>query len=139
MIKVYFYSGSKIGDILIKFFTKSKFSHVAIEVDNNIYEAWYKTGVRKFKTPGSYSEVIEVEGLKENDIKAFLEAQVGKPYDFKAIFSFMFRHNWEDLKAWFCSELVAMALKVGEFKGIPVNVSKISPGELYNIVIKSLR
>ena len=139
MIKIYFYTSIKPGALLIQAFTQSRFSHVAIEVDGFAYEARYKTGVHKIKEPGNYTEVIEIEGLKENDMKAFLEAQVGKPYDTKAIFSFMFRHNWEDLKAWFCSELVAMALKVGEFKGIPVNVSKISPGELYNIVIKSLR
>lgn len=134
MIKIYFYSGSKIGDLLVRVFTRSKFSHVAIEVDSTIYESWYKTGVRKFNCPVNYSEVIEICGLNEKDMKAFLEAQVGKPYDFKAIFSFLFSHNWEELKAWFCSELVAMALKVGGFRNIPNNISKISPGDLYKIV-----
>lgn len=40
---------------------------------------------------------------------AFLDDQVGKPYDYKAIWAFLFNRNWRETDSWICSELAAAA------------------------------
>lgn len=37
----------------------------------------------------------------------FIEAQEGKPYDYKAIFAFVIERDWNDPGAWDCAELGA--------------------------------
>lgn len=41
----------------------------------------------------------------------FLQKQIGKPYDEKAIVAFALGRDWHNPDAWFCSELVAAALE----------------------------
>jgi hypothetical protein len=136
MVKLLFCTSYKPGALLIRIATMSRFSHVAIEVDNTIYESRFATGVHKPKHIKNVTDIIELDNLDDESVKAFLEAQVGKKYDSKAICSFMFSRTWEDLNKWFCSELGAMAIKVGGYKGIPNNLSKISPEDLYKIITK---
>jgi hypothetical protein len=136
MTKLLFCTSYKPGALVIRVFTRSRFSHVAIEVDNTIYESRFATGVHKPKHIKNVTDIIELDNLDDESVKAFLEAQVGKKYDSKAICSFMFSRTWEDLNKWFCSELGAMAIKVGGYKGIPNNLSKISPEDLYKIITK---
>jgi len=134
MIKVHFCNSKKPGAILINIFTLSRYSHVAIETDKRIYESRLATGVHCPKSLHSIKRTIVFNDLNEDHIKAFLDTQVGKPYDKTAIMSFIFRRDWQETGSWFCSELVAMALKVGGIKNIPKNVSKIDPGFLYKLI-----
>jgi hypothetical protein len=67
---------------------------------------------------------------QERMFYAFLRRQIGKPYDSKAIWGFVFARNWRDSRAWFCSELAAAAL---EYAGVvrPFGApNKITPQEL---------
>ncbi len=41
---------------------------------------------------------------------AFLDAQLGKPYDSEAIWAFAFNRDWREDDSWICSELQAAAL-----------------------------
>lgn len=63
----------------------------------------------------------------------FLNLQLGKPYDTRAIIAFAYGSDWRAPSAWFCSELIARALEVcGWFpfkRASPVN--KIDPDDLY--------
>lgn len=136
MVKLLFCTDYKLGALIIRIFTKSRFSHVAIEVNGKLYESHFSTGVHKFNSIDNVTDIIELDNLDDEAVEAFLEAQVGKKYDSKAICSFMFSRTWEDLNKWFCSELCAMAIKVGGYKGIPNNLSKISPEDLYKIITK---
>lgn len=134
MIKLLFCTGYKPGALVIRVFTRSRFSHVAVEVDNTLYESRLATGVHKPKYIKNVTDILELDDLDNQAVKAFLEAQVGKKYDARAICSFFLSRVWENTKKWFCSELGAMAIKVGGYKGIPNNLSKISPEDLYKIV-----
>lgn len=134
MIKVHFYTRFFLSSAFIMMLTRSRFCHAAIEVDGIVYESTFKGGVSSksvfdCKKP---TKTITMHDLPYKvKTKAFLLNSLGRPYDSKAIFSFMFKRNWEDKKSWFCSELVAMALMVGGYQHIKRDVSKISPGDLY--------
>lgn len=100
---------------LIRLFTWSKWHHCgALTLDKKfVIEATAKNGV--VQTPlaefiARYDEV-EFGEIKCNDRKAekFLLAQLGKKYDWLAIFGMLFRKNWQDDCRWFCFELVAAA------------------------------
>lgn len=43
-------------------------------------------------------------------IALFAAAQIGKPYDWKGIWGFATRNDWENPDKWFCSELASAAL-----------------------------
>jgi hypothetical protein len=42
---------------------------------------------------------------------AFLQRQVGKPYDSEAIWAFFFNRDWRETDSWICSELQAAGLE----------------------------
>lgn len=67
---------------------------------------------------------------------AFITSQVGKPYDVEAIVSLVLERNWQDPKAWFCSELMASALvHCGWFSSpIATTFNKVTPRDLLLIV-----
>ena len=56
---------------------------------------------------------IEVTDEQARIFYAFLDNQVGKPYDWRSIVGFYlpnFRRDWQRRDAWFCDELIAGAL-----------------------------
>jgi uncharacterized protein YycO len=58
----------------------------------------------------------------------FLLEQIGKPYDWTAIFGIVFRNGkWTDLDSWFCSELVEAAVKAGGLDRFKEDISRIIP------------
>ena len=99
-------------------------THIAFVVDLKdrndpvVIEAWWN-GVRygKFSevhTPGTEFAVYSVEVTKEqrDEIRHFLQRQIGKPYDWPGILGFVFFNpNLESKNRWFCSELVFTAFK----------------------------
>jgi hypothetical protein len=59
---------------------------------------------------------------------AFLDAQRGKPYDWRAIWGFVFGRNWREEDSWICSELQARALEVaGLIPPLYLAANKITP------------
>lgn len=132
MIQIAAYRGTSLISRLIRWQTRSVYSHIALLFTadrivhlpgrdetikaGNIIEAW-KGGVRLSQslssshTPGT---VVDLFGFKkpltnaEADVAAqFACAQLGKPYDYMAIVRFLTRepeHRWNKSK-WFCSEL----------------------------------
>jgi hypothetical protein len=48
----------------------------------------------------------------------FLEAQLGKDYDWMALIALPFRRKWQAPHKWFCSELAAKAV---QFSGRKLN------------------
>lgn len=123
-----------IPAMLLRIITLSKFSHMAVLLDDNtvIEAAAFKGVVR-----GSYENfrrqydriIIQDVSLPDEEaaIKFLLE-QVGKPYDWAAIFGIVFRNGkWADLDSWFCSELVAAAIKAGGLSIFKEDASRIIP------------
>ena len=65
--------------------------------------------------------------------EAFLESQIGKPYDYGAIMSFFWPwRDWQDFGAWDCSELGAQAfVECGKYpKKNAFQASKFTPRDL---------
>jgi uncharacterized protein YycO len=117
-VTVVFASNNQPASIIIKLFTLSHWSHVAILDDEGyIYDATLLSGVRRihfdeWKT--HYKELDFTIFPVKDRTKVFewLQTQVGKKYDALGILSFILRKNYEDKDKWFCSELVAHALGI---------------------------
>jgi len=124
MIKVHFTYSNNLFSKLTRLFTVSQFSHIEIEVDGMCYSAKpfvgvYKQTAEELKTDKNI--VIESFILKHKPTEAqkelilnFLNLQVGKKYDYKAVIACgLFKRDWENnLDKWFCSELVAKSLEL---------------------------
>lgn len=62
-----------------------------------------------------------------------LESQVGRPYDWRDIVGFAipaaFTRDWNDQRAWICSELQAWAEEEGGIIQTSMSVSRIAPND----------
>jgi len=138
-----FYGRGWVSDA-IRWQTDSEYSHTAIGLpDGSIIEAWQGSGFellmmrgkvqKKFLTDKSTITEFEVEQTPEQTAKIieFLEAQVGKPYNYSGIVRFITRSDLDPRDSWFCSELVFAAF---QYAGINlferVKAVKIPPGML---------
>lgn len=98
----------------LRFVMWSRWSHAAI-FDSSADIVWDTTfwqgGVRKTFAPEFFSkyrryELRPVDWADVDGARAWLNAQVGKPYDWTALLSWVVRRDWQEDDAWFCSELV---------------------------------
>ena len=117
-VKIHFAKSNTIGGWAIRFFTWSEWNHVAIEIDDIVYDATLDGGVTSntishFKNRWGRTEVFEIDLPDVDQTRDFLLQQIGKSYDISAIFGFMFRRDWDSQDRWFCSELVFIALSKG--------------------------
>lgn len=138
MIKVHLYkTKGRIIPQIIRFMTFSRWNHVGITVDDVYYESEYGRGVTvdRNKHEAFYEDeyviYLNVGAHQLEAVKRFLKDQVGKPYDIFAIFALPFRSRWQRPDKWFCSELVAAALKEGDIAHFPYEASRITPRDLY--------
>jgi hypothetical protein len=73
--------------------------------------------------------------------EAFIESQIGKPYDYGAVFSFFWPwHDWQSFGAWDCSELPAQGFyECGKYpKKDALQASKFTPRDLRNLTSMTL-
>ena len=93
---------------LIRLSTWSKFSHVDILIEPDVYlGALPGEGVVFHNEKPRDFQFCEI-AVPESAI-AFAQSQVGKPYDYTGILGFGLHRNWQDDRKWFCSELIAAA------------------------------
>ncbi len=134
-MKILFTTRKKhIPAMLLRILTLSKFSHMAVLLDDNtVIEAVAFKGVIRdsFENFTERYDRIIIQDLilpKEEAATTFLINQVGKPYDWTAIFGIVFRNGkWTDLDSWFCSELVEATIKAGGLDRFKEDVSRIIP------------
>jgi uncharacterized protein YycO len=117
------FHGTDLTSRLIRWQTRSKYSHAAIRIaGTGIFEAVTCEGVRLIPdlTP-AYQDVtvdefaINLAGAT-GLARAFLAAQLGKPYDYTMVARFLTRRQESRRTSgkWFCSELVyAATIKYG--------------------------
>lgn len=115
MVTYHFHKSNTIYSKGIQLY--SKYSHVSIEVGGYVYEALVEHGVIKtISTSYDKSTVVKseiFEGLDENIIIKFLEAQVGKAYDLIGVFSFVWRVLPTRYGYWYCSDIAMVSLMKG--------------------------
>lgn len=116
------------------------FSHTSIQIDKTVYESVFVGGV--IKTPVKdwdsstvvTTHAISVDEVTFKEIKKFVQAQVGKKYDFWGLFSFVFVFMKPKIGKWYCSELGAAVLMKARkiLPGNPEYFQKMSPAALNN-------
>lgn len=122
------YQGRSFISGLIRWQTRSKYSHAAVlDVNGHILEAVEGQGVitRPVETSDVF-EAFEVLGMTEGQWQLALEFgsnQIGKSYDYSSVARFVSRRAARENGKWFCSELVyAMC----EYSGVNL-LSRIQP------------
>ena len=134
MIQILAYRGTSWVSKAIRWQTRSPYSHIAARSTealwvkrsygeklwpaNHVIEAWQKGGVSMHEsistvhTPGTKVDIYGFEPqLNSTEVgwfAGYLMQQLGKAYDFHAIFHFLTREpmsHWKKNK-WFCSELI---------------------------------
>ena len=139
-IQLQFVCESALSSAAIAWFSQGHFSHVdAVLADGSLLGARSDSvggsppGVRirpKDYAKFSTKVVMSVPATPDQAEKfyKFLTAQVGKPYDSKAIWAFVVNRNWRETDSWICSELQSAA---GEAAGITPSLylaaNKITP------------
>jgi uncharacterized protein YycO len=128
-----------LGSWLIRFFTGSQWSHVAIRDDDTVIEAVAGDGVRRrglesFLAAWPITRVVDVAAPDDAAGLVFARQQIGKPYDGGAWWGFLLPwRDWQDPAAWFCSELAAAALQDAGLTML-ADESRISPQALVVII-----
>lgn len=103
-----------IGSLFLRLVMWSRWSHSAVyDVERGVvYDSTMLHGgvrvwpEREFFERYSGYEIRSL-GVPSHNLtaaRAWLDAQVGKPYDWTALLALPFRGNWQDDDAWFCSE-----------------------------------
>lgn len=76
--------------------------------------------------------IDEIKLPNEDRAREFAEAQIGKPYDYTAVFAFLlpWRENWNANRKWFCSELAAATINHGGLQIARTDAWRITPNFL---------
>lgn len=122
---------------LIRLLTWSRWSHVSIIDGDEIIQAHALQGV----VAASYQEAIEAASACEmvripcpdpGRVIAAARSQIGKGYDWAALFGFLFRRDWQDDAKWFCSELVAWSFQqAGCLLFRPDRIRRVTPEHIF--------
>ena len=101
---------------LIRFNTRCQYSHIGFvntTPENTIYLSSHLQGGVKIRTPQEehMSDHLYVTAPKIEQAYEWALTQVGKPYDYTAIFGLALDRNWRKTDSWFCSELVSAAFE----------------------------
>lgn len=133
-MKLFFCRSNTISSWLIRLFTWSPWSHVAVvENDEFVIDATFKHGgvrrraLREVLAASSAFELVEIELPEESAALTFLRAQIGKPYDWTAILGFIGRSHWEEDDAWFCNELAEAAMVAGGRRRFRESLWRLTP------------
>lgn len=145
-MKVVLFKGKSFISRLIRWQTRSEYSHAAVLVEETtaghpvmgfVIESMEGVGVRAAQWKAAEdADVFEVEGLSELEktrVLKFLNEQVGKKYDWLMVLRFISRRQESRATSgkWFCSELVFAAfLKAGVELLARTEAWEVSPGLL---------
>lgn len=139
-VQVIFSRGNSPVSWLISFLTWSRWSHVGvITPTGTVIDAHFprvrEVSQRKFKSTARKTAVVEFDHPDPDALFVWLRSQIGKPYDWRALFGFMLRREeWNRPRAWFCSELVAGGFQAtGGALFRSTRVGRITPEDLWKI------
>jgi len=123
-MRIGLYKGRSLISRLIRWQTRSTYSHASLILpDNTVIEAW-TGGVRWQRihdghTKGTVVDVFEPIGVftagifNSLAVEQFARSQIGKGYDYLSVARFVTRTRGDRQARWFCSELVFQAYLAG--------------------------
>jgi len=124
---------SNLCDAVIRFSTRSEYSHVDFVLPNgDLLGAHPLKGVSR-RAPGPVARRLLLTADAPARVLDIAEGELGKPYDYTAVFSqIIFGRDWQRPDSWFCSELVAYCFEQGGAPLFPPDVrfSRITPRDL---------
>lgn len=137
-----FSGSSNIVGMAIKLYTWSRYSHVETVVDHPtkgrmLFGALPFSGVGYRPTDATDGEFVEeyivdtTPFLKHCYVEKLISQQ-GKPYDYTALAGILIHRDWgTNESSWFCSELIAWAMKESGIKFLRTeHKNRITPEEL---------
>lgn len=135
-MKLVFCNSERIGSRLIRKLTFSKWSHVAIVDGDTVIEAVWP---RVRRVPLAHllethrdHEFAEVDVEMESVALSFAGSQIGKRYDWRALFGLITpTRDWERSDQWDCAELVAAAINAGSRRALFRDKARVTPQMLY--------
>lgn len=105
---------NSFSSYMIRLFTWSKWSHVAIILEDGYttIEATASLGVvrsnmNNFKKRYPDYVIMDIPATKGWQSRAL--SQIGKPYDWAAIYGIVLRGDWQSPSKWICTELAGFA------------------------------
>lgn len=134
MTRVIFSRRHHPGSVLLRTALWSPWSHCGIIVGDSVIEARADGGVvrtplHEFQAHASRWAIVQ---FPANDNAGYAAcAEVGKPYDFAGVAGIGLHRRWSDADKWFCSELVAYALKRGGLALFREDENRITPQHLW--------
>lgn len=132
-MKVLFCTSTLPGAVLIRAVTWSRWSHVALVLDDgSAIEATYpkvrRVPLETILEKHSKWVIVDVPTDCDQAIEDFAMSQIGKPYDVSALFGLLVHRDWTDTDKWFCSELLAWAFaQAGASKFREEDIHRITP------------
>ena len=127
-----------LGSVALRWWMHSRWSHCGIYDcrAGTVIEASATGGVREipfdeFLAGTSHHEIVPIRVRNLAWIHEAARRQLGKPYDWKGIFGFWFRRNWQSDHAFVCSELIAWACTAAGQSLFRREAWRITPEMLY--------
>lgn len=131
-----------VSSALLRAFLWSEWSHCALMIDGEVYEATAKHGVIH-RSLGAFLEgtdrhhrvTVTVTAMQQLALRTLAESQLGRPYDWAGALGIAFRRNWEEDDAWFCSEFVAWLFQSVGRPLVHKPGWRVTPPDLAQIVV----
>jgi uncharacterized protein YycO len=138
MIQLRFTRNKGIVSRIIRAATWSQYSHVEFMLDNGYLGALGKGGVllRSFDYAPEDEFVyrgIDCTPTQQLKVEAFAAKQIGKPYDWGAVFGVALHRDWHQADHWFCSELIMASLEAGGLYFLRDKVNRVTPEMLFEL------
>ena len=135
-MKLVFCNSNMIGSWIIRKLTFSKWSHVAIVDGDTVIEAVWprvrQTSLQHLIETHRDHEFAEVRVDDEAAALAFARAQIGKRYDWRALFGLTTpTRDWERPDQWDCAELAAAVINAGSKFKLFRTLFRVSPQLVY--------
>jgi hypothetical protein len=147
-IQFIFFEGKSLLSQLVKFFTRSNFSHVAyLHPDGYLIEAWpensrnllgAKWRISSFDdhTKGTRYKIVSKETDKSIRVKELFEFVSFQrvPYDYLGLISFVIPFRLSINGHWFCSEGCYEVLRYVGLMPLEIPGWKMNPDDFYNLL-----
>ncbi len=117
-----------------------QYTHVEAQMDDGSFLGAMRDGVKarpKGYEAGKYLDetylTLRMTDEQKAIFVAFLNRQIGKPYDYLAVTAFFVGRDWQETDSWDCSELIASGLAAcGVFpQHLAVSFSRITVRDVF--------